>query len=114
MILGAMALNEKKSEEQQAKWQNQILSGSLMSDIRIKERSKNGWKTLKKARFVHILIKNYAKQHLIVVFSILPSLFHKLRVLELCELNCKRERTTVFLDWFSFLALINKSEPLVF
>jgi hypothetical protein len=59
----------------------QIMSGLLMSDIRTKERSKNGWKTLKKARFVDILIKNYAKQHLIVVFSIFPM---KLCVLELC------------------------------
>ena len=63
----------------------QILSGSLMSDIRTKERSKNGWKMLKKAWFVHILIKNYTKQRLIVVFSIVPSLFHKLCLLELCE-----------------------------
>ena len=36
---------------------------------------------LKKARFVHILIINYATQGLIVVFSIFPM---KLCVLELC------------------------------
>ena len=94
MILGAMALNEKKSEEQWANWQNQILIGSLMSDIRKRERS---WKTHKNAQFVHILIKNDAKQRLIVVFSILRPLFHKLCVLELCKQNCERERTTVFL-----------------
>ena len=44
MILGAMALNKKKSEERRAKsdeWTNKIqnLSGSLMSDIRRRERS---------------------------------------------------------------------------
>ena len=38
MFLGAMALNEKKSEERWAKWQNQIFSGSLLSDIRRRER----------------------------------------------------------------------------
>ena len=38
----------------------------------------------KNARFVHILIKNGAKQQLIVVFSIFPRLFHKICVLELC------------------------------
>ena len=41
-ILGTMALNKKKSEEQRANRQNQILSGSLISDIRKKECSKNG------------------------------------------------------------------------
>ena len=39
-ILGAMALNKKKSNEQTDIIQ--ILSGSLMSDIRTKEHSKNG------------------------------------------------------------------------
>ena len=39
-ILGAMALNKNKSGERTDKIQ--ILSGSLMSDIRTKERSKNG------------------------------------------------------------------------
>ena len=43
LILGAMALSKNKSDERTDKMQ--ILSGSLMSDIRIKERSKNGWKT---------------------------------------------------------------------
>ena len=62
-----------KSEEGRANWQNKILSGSLMSNIRKKERSKNGWKMLKKSWFVHILIKNYEKQCLIVAFSILPT-----------------------------------------
>ena len=72
-----------KSEERGAKWQNQILSGSLMSDRRKKERSKNDWKRIKmQDLYVHILIKNYGKQRLIVVFSILPSLFHNLCVLE--------------------------------
>ena len=86
-ILGAMALNKNKSDE----WTDkiQILSGSLMSNIRIKERSKNGWKTHKNARFVHILIKNYAKQRQIVVFSIF-SMFYKLCVLELCGRNAAR------------------------
>ena len=37
-ILGTMALIKKKSEERQANWQNQILSGSLVSNIRRKER----------------------------------------------------------------------------
>jgi len=45
--LGAMALLETKS----ANWQNQILSGPHMSDIRIKERRKHGWKRHKNARF---------------------------------------------------------------
>ena len=40
-----------------------------MSDIRSKERSKKSKKTHKNPRFVHILIKNYKKQHLIVIFS---------------------------------------------
>jgi len=64
-------------------------------------------KTLKRAQFVHILIKNYAKQRLIVVFSIFSHLFHKLCVLELRERNAawqgaggrefQKERTTVVL-----------------
>ena len=37
IILGAMALNKKKSDERTDKIQN--LSGSLMSDIRRRERS---------------------------------------------------------------------------
>ena len=71
----------------------------------------NGWKTHKKAQFLHIFIMNDARQRTMVVFSILPSLFHKLCVL---ELNCEGERTTVFWERFSFLALFNKSKPLVF
>ena len=47
LILGAMALNTKKSEERQANWQNQILSGPLMSDIRIKEHRKMDDKSIK-------------------------------------------------------------------
>jgi len=39
-ILGAMALNKNKSDERTDKIQ--ILSDSLMSDIRIKKHSKNG------------------------------------------------------------------------
>jgi len=39
-ILGVMALNKKKSEERTDIIK--ILSGSLMSNIRTKERSKNG------------------------------------------------------------------------
>jgi len=74
----------------------------------------NGRKTHKKAWFVHILIKNYAKQRLIVFFFILPSLFHKLCVLELWELNCEQERTNVFWERFSCLGLFNKSKTLVF
>ena len=54
LILGAMALNKKKSDERTDKIQ--ILSGSLMSDIRTKERSKNSWKTHENAQFIHILI----------------------------------------------------------
>ena len=61
-ILGAMALLETKSEALWANWQNQISSGPLMSDIRIKERRKNGWKRHKNARFIHILIKIPARQ----------------------------------------------------
>ena len=56
-ILGAMVLLETKSEAQWAIWQNQILCGPLMSNIRIKERRTNGWKRHKNARFIHILIK---------------------------------------------------------
>jgi len=41
-ILGAMALNKNKSEERERTEKIQILSGSLMSDIRLKERRKNG------------------------------------------------------------------------
>ena len=44
----------------------------------------------KNARFVHILIKNGAKQRLIVIFSIFLPLFHKLCVLELYEKNGAR------------------------
>ena len=61
-----------------------------MSDIRIKESSKYGEKMHNNAQFVHILIKNYAKQRLIVVFSIFLFLFNKLCVLELCERNATR------------------------
>ena len=86
LILGAMALNKKKSEERRASWQNQILSGSLMSDIRKKERSKNGWKTHKNSWFVHILIKNDAKQQLIVVFSI-----YHLCFISCVSLNCVKD-----------------------
>ena len=57
LILGAMALLETKSEAQWVNWQNQILSGRLMSDLRIKECHTNGWKRHKNARFIHILIK---------------------------------------------------------
>ena len=53
-ILGAMVLLETKSEAQWANWQNKILCGPLMSDIRIKERRKNGSKRHKNARFIHI------------------------------------------------------------
>ena len=60
LILGAMALNKNKSDERTDKIL--IMSGSLMSDMRIKERGKNGWKTHKNARFVHILIKIHARQ----------------------------------------------------
>ena len=47
----------KRAKAQWANWQNQILSGPLMRDIRIKERRKNGWKRHKNARLIHILIK---------------------------------------------------------
>ena len=57
LILGVMALLNKKSEAQWANWQNQILSGPLMSNIRIKECRKNGWKRHKNERCIHILIK---------------------------------------------------------
>ena len=75
---GANERFKKKIKERQANWQNQILSGSLVSDIRRNSRwilraisnCNNGWKTHKKARFVHILIKNDAKQLPMVVFSI--------------------------------------------
>ena len=43
LILGAMALLETKSEALWANWQNLALSGPLLSDLRIKERRKNGW-----------------------------------------------------------------------
>jgi len=42
LILGAMALLKKKSDERRANRQYQILSGSLISNIKKKERSKNG------------------------------------------------------------------------
>ena len=45
LYFGAMALNKNKSDERNDKIQ--ILSGSLMRDIRIKECRKNGWKTHK-------------------------------------------------------------------
>jgi hypothetical protein len=45
LILGAMALNKKKSDELTDKIQ--ILRGSLMRDNRIKEDSKNGEKRIK-------------------------------------------------------------------
>ena len=66
-----------------------------MSNIRKKERSnsKSDFKDQtvkmvdKRIKMhdlqVHILIKNGAEQQLIVVFSILPPLFHKLCVFEL-------------------------------
>ena len=57
-ILGAMALNKNKRSDVRTD-KIQILSSSLMSDIRIKERGKNCWKMHKNAQFVHILIKNY-------------------------------------------------------
>ena len=41
-ILGAMALNKNKIEERERTEKIQILSGPLMSDIRLKERRKNG------------------------------------------------------------------------
>jgi len=44
-----------------------------------------------KMHVLYILIINYAKQQLIVVFSILPPLFHKLCVLELYERNAARQ-----------------------
>jgi hypothetical protein len=81
LISGANEQFKKKSDERTDKIQ--ILSGSLMSDRRKKECSKNGSKTHENAQFVHILIKNGAKKRLIVVFSFLPPLFHKFCVLEL-------------------------------
>ena len=42
LILGAKALSKNKRRATSELKKMQILSGSLMSDIRIKERSKNG------------------------------------------------------------------------
>jgi len=57
-----------------------------MSDIRIKECSKNSLKMHKNARFLHILIKNYAKKRLIVVFSIFRLCF-----ISCVSLNCVKK-----------------------
>ena len=64
-ILGVMALNKKKSKERRANWQNQILSGSLMSDIMKKERSNS--KSDFKDRTV-IMVEKRIKMHNLYIF----------------------------------------------
>ena len=61
---------------------------------------------LKNAQFVHILIKNDAKQRLSVVFSILMPMFHKL-----CVLEQPPPRMAAFLSLFQ-RSNFKKSEPL--
>jgi len=62
MILGAMALNKKKSDERTDKIQN--LSGSLMRDIRRRERSNS--KSDFKDQTVKIVEKHIKMQDLYI------------------------------------------------
>ena len=62
LIWGANEQFKKKREERRAKWQNQILSGLLMSDIRKKERINS------KSDVKYRTVINDAKQRKYVVF----------------------------------------------